>query len=527
MKPRKSKEAVCEGTQSGISVHGSSIVIQNPSLEIRSKYPNIDWSLWPPPPEKEGELVVVNSRIICDDSRQNPFSVRSVMEIQCAKLSEEMPWLELLYGQSDQCDDYHSTQSIFAFVGVKQFNGMKSKLRIAFWAYSEPGEGKNWVDADCGRAKQKLSRDRDQGHDHESAADIFAGLERLRCDGEWHAVITLDRSREENKKKAPAIQDISDYQHITMEEDGSIILRECMGYGTGRKVTKEEFAKHDQHKLDELGGTGVSVEESSGSMKPTQHKTSEIRHEENEKRKRRKANNQDAVTAKRVADDAAIAVEQGSSGVWTCSCGQRLLSASGFHRHQAQECTKAAKRRKERKAQKPTVAQLLNQVDDSVKADIEIEHGDLAFVELELKKEHGLVCEFTDGAIVVKSVANPYASLELVEKNCQLCLFGDVDVAAKFDAAAAAGAASAALTAASAPDAADAVARARELFDEVTDGIVDQINDLQQPTRSGFDVLMHQSRHMVGHARHYVVRCEFVSFFTDNSFLAGSDPPHG
>ncbi|KAJ1462361.1 hypothetical protein M885DRAFT_557132 [Pelagophyceae sp. CCMP2097] len=56
--PRKNKEVCCEGMQLEISV-GGSYFIQNPPAGVRTLYPGV----------------------ACDDSRQNPFSVRSVMEL--------------------------------------------------------------------------------------------------------------------------------------------------------------------------------------------------------------------------------------------------------------------------------------------------------------------------------------------------------------------------------------------------------------------------------------------------------------
>ena len=117
--PQKAKQAVGEGMQSGISVHGACVFMRNPPTSIREAHSDVDWSLWPPAPgDGDGDaadLVVVNFRAISDDSRQTPWSVRAVKEAQYATMAKEAPWIKGILSQSDQCADYHSTQALVAF----------------------------------------------------------------------------------------------------------------------------------------------------------------------------------------------------------------------------------------------------------------------------------------------------------------------------------------------------------------------------------------------------------------------------
>ncbi len=56
-KEKRHKTATCEGqANKGVSVHGHMWHFRNPSKTTREKYPEINWSLYPEPPEDEGPL---------------------------------------------------------------------------------------------------------------------------------------------------------------------------------------------------------------------------------------------------------------------------------------------------------------------------------------------------------------------------------------------------------------------------------------------------------------------------------------
>lgn len=165
-----------------------------------------------------------------------------------------MPWIKQVFGQSDQCDDYHSTQAIVAFAQIgRDGDGRRDGIQVAEHGYTEAGEGKGEVDMSCGQGKQDLARDRDAGHDHETAEEIWAGLERWRRNGDVNVVMGMDREAEV-RVGAPPIPGIHDFQHVEFRQNGDVVLREAWELGRGRVIPRSELEKHDQHKLGESPG---------------------------------------------------------------------------------------------------------------------------------------------------------------------------------------------------------------------------------------------------------------------------------
>jgi hypothetical protein len=328
--PTKSKEAVGEGMQSGMSIHGSWFVIKNPSETLRRQYPDVDWLSWPPAPvdEKIADFVVINAQVLCDDSRQNPYSVRSVKEGQYRHFRTDMPWLRGVFGQSDRCGDYHSTQAAIAFRQI----GDSSGLPILEHGYTEPGEGKCVVDMKCGQGKQDLKRDRDAGHDHETAEELYEGLQRRRRGGDFNAVMEMNRSREESST-APPLPNVNDYQHFEYPPDGSIIAREAHGLGPGRIFKMEDLEKHDQHKLGALG-TGAQLVKTSGPVAPKAQLSNLQRKEARDDTNARKAEKKTKKKTRLAEDAAAISRELGPVEVHTCNkCPRTFLTSGALQRH--------------------------------------------------------------------------------------------------------------------------------------------------------------------------------------------------
>jgi len=440
--PKKSKEGVGEGTQSGISVHGSYFVVANPPAEIRDEWgATVDFSKWPPPPTDGNalvsDLVVLNYRVICDDARQTPFSVRAVKTLQYERLKKEMPWLQGVYGQSDQCDDYHSTQAVIAFSQIRATTGDADELRILEHGHTEAGEGKCVVDMNCGQSKQDLSRDRDQGHDHECADEIFSGLERRsnlcgnqlvsRIDGsptdflagpragDVNVVMAIDRTKEQ-EKKAPPLPRAHNYAHCTFHVDGSITCRECFGLGRGLTYTEAQLAMHDQHKVEDAIATATME---SDAVVPKTQLSHAQKSEERAAKRRKKSALLDRADARRAADEAAVALEQGEDATHECgACKRRFMTSGGLLKHAA---TCAGKRRSSRRG----VLELMSDLAVEQDADLERERRELARVEVDLPvATSGL--SFTED--VVSEVSGAAAASLKVGKGYVLRRVGSTDV---------------------------------------------------------------------------------------------------
>jgi hypothetical protein len=346
-------------------------------------------------------------RVVSDDSRQNPFSVRSVKEVQYKRIKEELPWLETVRGQSDQCGDYHSTQ---ATVSMSQL-GTSTGLYVTEFGHTEPGEGKNVVDMDCGQGKQDLARDRDTGHDHESGEEIFDGLERRPRPGCDNVLMEMDRANERQGKgdKKPPLPNISDYQHTTFNSDGSVACREAWGFGPGRLFSKDQLDTHDQHMLG-ASGTGAVAVKASELLVPKAQFSNSQRTLKSDERRRKTTEKSELSTKKRRTDKEAVAKEHGPDESHRCQCGHALLTAGAMQAHEVSGCGKAQKRRAARRKERPTLTQRMDRIVDAAESESALERRELALVTVKLPRETGLSFKRGDGlSIIVDGVSGAAA----------------------------------------------------------------------------------------------------------------------
>lgn len=257
------------------------------------------------------------------------------------------------------------------------------------------GEGKNVVDMSCGQGKQDLARDRDAGHDHEEAVEIFEGLERTRRPGDFNSVIELDRSTEVTKK-AKALRGIDAIQHIEVNPDGSVVLREAYGIGPGRRVSKRELDALDQHKLDD---TGVTTTRNSDDFAPRAQLS-----RAQKKAKRGASKEPSDAQRRKAAGDAAIAQERGPDETHRCrGCSASYLTSGGLLTHMAKGCKPCPRRRR-------GVLDCLESIDEEAVREERQERLDLALVRVALPKNHGLCFETVEDRVVVSDVAGAAAA---------------------------------------------------------------------------------------------------------------------
>lgn len=120
LKCRKHKEATCEGTQAGISCHGGMFIIRNPTLsergELTEEFPEFFdaheeyWESFPPPPDHDGPAFVIEHYdVLSNDSKQNNFHTRAVMQATLDEFHRLHPWITTDrsgFIQSDQAVNY-------------------------------------------------------------------------------------------------------------------------------------------------------------------------------------------------------------------------------------------------------------------------------------------------------------------------------------------------------------------------------------------------------------------------------------
>ena len=83
-----------------------------------------------------------------------------------------------------------------------------------------------------------LKLKRDEGHDQEMGQEIFDDMININLAGGYVVLMSAGRSKEQTDTKAESIDHIQDYQHESYPEDGSIVFRECFGYGPARCSAK-------------------------------------------------------------------------------------------------------------------------------------------------------------------------------------------------------------------------------------------------------------------------------------------------
>jgi len=306
-------------------------------------------------------------------------------------------------------------EAVIAFSQIRATMGDADELRILEHGHTEAGEGKCVVDMNCGQSKQDLSRDRDQGHDHECADEIFSGLERRPRAGDVNVVMAIDRTKEQ-EKKAPPLPRVHNYAHCTFNVDGSITCRECFGLGRGLTYTEAQLAIHDQHKVEDAIATATME---SDAVVPKTQLSHAQKSEERAAKRRKKSARLDHADARRAADAAAVALEQGEDVTHECgACKRRFMTSGGLLKHAA---TCAGKRRSSRRG----VHELMSDLAVEQDADLERERRELARVEVDLPVEtSGL--SFTED--VVSEVSGAAAASLKVGKGYVLRRVGSTDV---------------------------------------------------------------------------------------------------
>ena len=335
LKRRRAMQEPCSGTESGFSLHGSVFVIRNLSEEERATVgKGTDWTDIPLP--ADAEFLEIDCRIVSDCCKQNPFTMRSAMEAELTELSTKFPHLELAYRVTDNCSDYHSTQSAIAHNQARCGN-----IGVAEVHYHESGEGKNEVDSFCARSKAKIVTWLNAGNDCEVPEQLQSALVSYSSSGEWTMTIDHDFSREEVGEQAPPIPAIGSYSCEIHHGCGGMTFYEARCYGTGVNLSTANLAVHDQHRLG-AGGTGVMVAaaDTSGSAKPPMSRAGlKGMAKEKPAAKAKAAAVRGASASAKATFSASAVVAHGNR----CNhCGATFLSDNGLRQHKC----KAPKKRK-------------------------------------------------------------------------------------------------------------------------------------------------------------------------------------
>ena len=123
LEARKSAQGTSENLGPKLSNHGSIVVIRNPSSEIRSAFSSVDWSTYPA--AEEDCCLQANLFSVSDDSKQSAYHMGSTMEVTYKQVKQAFPWIRESITLSDQCGDYHSTQSLIFCHEIGRLTGIR------------------------------------------------------------------------------------------------------------------------------------------------------------------------------------------------------------------------------------------------------------------------------------------------------------------------------------------------------------------------------------------------------------------
>ena len=248
MKCRKVNQGVCEDNAAGLSCHGSHLVYRNPTAAQRAAWTTefdlaeAYWDEFPTPLDAGGPVFCVeNTHSLCNDSKQTTFHTHGVLSAEFADLRKRRPFLKNFAGtQSDQASNYHSTDAFIA-----EFDMQRGSFRV----WSEPGEGKDKVDADKGKTVPRLLRALAAGFNQEDDEENYHALEWAAVAGQVNGVLKLPRENEDeapsSRKTFPNAESVyclaidkegitvwEQYDHEHFETTGKLA-----GYGPGKRYT--------------------------------------------------------------------------------------------------------------------------------------------------------------------------------------------------------------------------------------------------------------------------------------------------
>ena len=184
-------KACCEGDSVGLSAHGSMFVYRNPNTNQRreiSENHEVDWSGFPIPPDKGGlSYLEEHVSAYCDDSKQDQFHTKSVMEATIKAFVTARPWLGKEcagYGQSDNATNYRdpTIEIDCGSLGTR--------------CYSVAGMGKDEGDGNNAVIKGQL-----KGTAVQCSGDLLATSSKLSIPAQTYATLGVQRKNDNQVTK--------------------------------------------------------------------------------------------------------------------------------------------------------------------------------------------------------------------------------------------------------------------------------------------------------------------------------------
>ena len=368
---KKGGTAVCEGDSKGLSAHGSMFVYKNPSGEERKgisrRYNTvIDWAKFGPPQERGGlAFLEEHYDVYSDDAKQNNYHTKSVLDATIASFLQQRPWLagnRSSYMQSDNASNYRdpTTEVDLLSVGTRCF--------------SEAGMGKDEGDGNGAVIKGKIRRVRDESNGIEHAEDLLQIGHNMGISGQTHAVLNIDRSREDGgcDGRGSVCRTYSlwtiDETHITFWESLDVeasrtSMKEggrAVGFGPGVKMALAEYGAKQRTQLKSTGATLRHADGGSSSAPNPKQRASK---NEKKRQKEKKEGEREAKTAAAAEEQEKRDEEEAlfcNNETDECPrCHQQFLSKGWFNRHRDRWCRDRSAWRASRRAERDVAARLV------------------------------------------------------------------------------------------------------------------------------------------------------------------------
>lgn len=290
-----------------ISAHGLVFLYRNLAKTEREQvcrdHPQVNWTLFPPAVDEGGPFYLEQFfNEFCDNSKQDSYHTAAGIKAAIKLFVQTRPWLDekrRCFLQSDGAVNYHepTTEVDVHWIGSRCF--------------SEPGEGKDWIDANSAIVKCIMRRCRNKGFFQQNAFQYFVSAEDRVVPGNTNCVIEIDSSKEEkvtlNKlgKQRACVPGIRNFALFAVDDDaGTITFWESLdylaseasmadgghavGYGPGLVLSLKDFNEVHRVRNDVYHGEFVHMGSTASSTRA--HKGDDEKKEEKRLKEERKAN---------------------------------------------------------------------------------------------------------------------------------------------------------------------------------------------------------------------------------------------
>ena len=403
---------------------------------MKEKYPGveIDWSTFPPAVDEGGPFYLEQFfNEFCDNARQDSYHTASGIKAAILNFVKTRPWLDKnrrCFLQSDGAVNYHepTTEVDLYWIGTRCF--------------SEPGEGKDWVDSNSALVKGVMRRHRNRGFFQQNAYEYFTSAESHVVIGNTNCVLEVDASKDVKiqlnicGKRRTCVPGIRNFALFNVDdENGTITFWESLdyleseksmagggpavGFGPGLKLTLDTFNEVHRTREDNYDGTILHMGSTEKSTRAHigKDERDEIARLKNDKKRVALEKNREREAKK----DALVRCED-SGGDFACGrCGVQFMTAARLQTHTGKEKCKDKVQAAVAKFRMRSIVSVLSAKAAETKEKKQKTVERIAMVEVKFKPQEGSVknvgvqLDLVEGSLVVKSIEEGGAAFKTAQ----------------------------------------------------------------------------------------------------------------